>query len=73
MRIDLLIPVIVLAGVLLTDAWVAWDAAQRRRQGSDVIATVGPVTIERPQAWLLACLLLWIVAFPLYLVARRAG
>lgn len=73
MGIETLVPGIVLAGVLLSDAWVARDAALRHHQGTDVVATVGPVTIERPGEWLLACLVLWIVAFPLYLAARRAG
>ena len=66
-------PLLFLAAVLASDVWVAWDATRCRASGNDVVATVGPVSLSRPEHWILACLLLWIVTFPLYLVARRAS
>ena len=68
-----LAPLLVLALVLASMVWVAWDAMRKRSQGADVVATVGPLTLDRPERWLIACVLLWIVAFPLYLVARRTN
>ena len=64
-------PAIVLALVLASDAWVAWDASRQVARGRDVSVTIGPVTLDRPEHWVVACLLVWLVAFPLYLVARR--
>ena len=64
-------PLLVLALVLTSDAWVVWDATQRRARGADVVVTFGPVALRRPEHWLVACVVLWLIAFPLYLVARR--
>src|SRR5262249_36174683 len=69
-------PGLVLAVVLLfflvgTDAWVYRDAARQRDAGEPVVLVVGALRIETPEEWLIACLLLWIVAFPLYLTGRR--
>lgn len=53
--------------VLASSIWAAADAAQR-----DWSASEGPFGL--PMGWpivLVACLLLWIVAFPFYLVERR--
>ena len=47
---------IVLAIVALSSVWVAFDA-HRNRVGSSI-------------GWLIGCLLLWIVAFPIYLFSR---
>ena len=66
-------PIVLLVAVLASDAWVAWDAARRHDRGDDVVASIGPLTLDRPEVWLMACLVLWIVAFPAYLVARRGS
>jgi hypothetical protein len=65
-------PLLVLALVVVTDAWVVWDASRRLARHDEVVARVGPLVLDTPVRWLLACLVLWIVAFPMYLVARRA-
>lgn len=64
-------PLLFLAAVLASDAWVAWDATRRRAAGQEVVASVGPVTLDRPEHWVIACVVLWVIAFPMYLVARR--
>lgn len=59
--------------ILASDAWVGWDATRRDAEGDAVVASIGPVTLDRPIVWLVGCLLLWVFVFPLYLVARRQG
>jgi hypothetical protein len=56
---------------LATDLWVYLDAERQRDAGEPVVLVVGGLRIETPQAWLVACLVLWIVAVPLYLTGRR--
>ena len=51
-------PLVFLAVVLASDAWVAWDVTRRRASGRDVVASVGPVTLDRPEHWVIACVLL---------------
>lgn len=65
-------PLALLLVALAVDVWVVLDARTREASGDPVVAEVGPVTLSTPQQWLLACLLVWVVAVPLYLVARRA-
>ena len=65
-------PLVVLAIVLGADVWVYADAKRRDERGAPVVVTVGPIEVGTPTAWLIGCLLLLIIFFPLYLVARRA-
>lgn len=65
------VPLLALATVLGLDAWVYADARTRARHRSPVEATIGRLTIRTPEAWLLACLLLWVAFFPLYLTATH--
>jgi hypothetical protein len=60
---------LVLLAVLTTDAWVYSDARERLRRGNRVAVSVGSVRVETPEAWFLACLILWVVFLPLYLTA----
>lgn len=54
--------------ILATSVWMAYDAAQIGYDKRDVqgLAAISPA------AWLVAGLLLWIVAFPVYLIKRPA-
>lgn len=61
--IDLLPPLVVLG----TSVWVLVDA---RRRGMTKGKVKGFFNMG-PAGWFLSCLLLWIVAFPAYLVKRR--
>lgn len=54
--------------ILGTSAWVLYDASSIGvRKG--VITGLGDMG---PVAWFVACLLLWIIAFPMYLIKRSA-
>jgi hypothetical protein len=64
--------VLLLTTVLVVDIWVVRDARTRQEQGRAVVATVGPVTLSTPEQWLFCCLVLWVFAVPLYVVARSA-
>src|SRR5262249_5698166 len=46
------------------------DAQKMERAGPPVVF-LGPIRLTTAAAWTAACVLAWIVAFPLYLVCRR--
>ena len=50
--------------------WVLSDARKRERRGHRVGVYFPSFQLDRPETWAIACLLLWILAFPLYLRAR---
>jgi hypothetical protein len=56
--------------VVLADAWVFLDATARAGRARPVVATIGNLTLETPTVWLLGCVVLWVLFFPMYLVAR---
>ncbi len=64
--------VIPLLLVVAADVWVYLDARARQGTRHEVSATIGSMEIDTPQAWLLWCLVLFLIFFPVYLVARRA-
>jgi cytochrome c oxidase assembly factor CtaG len=59
--------------VAAADVWVYLDASARRRTRREVTARFLSVEVETPQAWLLWCVVLFLVFFPAYLVARRVA
>ena len=61
--------VLVLA-IVASDVWVFVDAKRCSQAGSPVFLRIGPLSIETPLAWFVACVLLWIFFFPMYLVSR---
>jgi len=65
-----LAPIVVLLFVLLTDVWVYLDANAHVARGEPVVVTIGSFSLESPALWFVLCLVLWILAFPLYMVAR---
>jgi cytochrome c oxidase assembly factor CtaG len=66
-------PILVLLAVLATDVWVYGDAKANTERGTPVVFSLGTFEIDTPLAWLLGCLLLWIVFFPLYMTRRGDG
>ncbi|MGN6300585.1 MAG: hypothetical protein ACTHN8_05770 [Angustibacter sp.] len=63
-----LVPLAVVVGL---DAWVYLDAGRRQGTACQVSVTVaGRLTLDSPVGWLVGCVVLFVVVFPLYLVAR---
>lgn len=62
-------------GVLLVCValWVLQDAKSRETEHRPVTVTVLGLTVESSRDWAALCLLLFALAFPLYLVSRRAS
>ena len=67
--ISVLLVVLVVGGASL---WVLEDARSRMEHERPVMATVGGLTVDRPEVWAALCLLAVVVFLPLYLVARSA-
>jgi hypothetical protein len=63
-------PLGLLVIVLAIDVWVYLDAHARAGRRRPVVASIGSFALETPATWMLACLVLWILFFPMYLVAR---
>jgi hypothetical protein len=66
-----LIPILVLLIALSSDVWVFVDAKAHDERGTPVVASIGRLEVATPAAWLLGCLLLWILFFPLYITRRN--
>jgi hypothetical protein len=64
-------PLFLLVVVLATDVWVYRDALTHERRGRPVEVSFGSLQVDTPTAWLLGCLVLWVIFLPLYLTARR--
>ena len=64
-----LIPLLLIAAA---DTWVYLDARSRQGTRREVSATIVSMEIDTPLAWLAWCVVLFVVFFPVYLVARRA-
>jgi hypothetical protein len=65
-----LVPILVLVAFLASDGWVYADARAHAKSGKPVVFSRGSLIVDTPAAWLALCLILWIVAFPVYLVSR---
>ena len=63
-------PLALLVIIAVSDVWVYLDSTRRDEGRHPVVASVGSLTLETPPAWVVACLVLWIIFFPMYLVAR---
>lgn len=66
-------PLLAVLPVIASDLWVYEDARRRALAGAPVVLGTGAVRIATPMTWFVACLALWIVFFPLYLLARTKG
>ena len=64
------VPVIVVLVLMAIDGWVFSDAKTRAARGTPVIFRAGSFVVDTPGAWFLACLLLWVIFFPLYMINR---
>lgn len=65
-EVDRILAVLISMTVLLTTIWVGFDA-----RANKITSSKGPYGLRNGAlAWVIACVLLWIVAFPYYLVRR---
>lgn len=60
----------VLIAWLMSIVWVYRDARARARAGRPVRLMAGWFQVTSADAWTAGCVILWIVFFPMYLVAR---
>jgi hypothetical protein len=65
-------PLLIVGIVVCLDLWVLADARRWARQGSPVVFRFGSLTIGTPEAWAVACLLVFVIFMPIYVVARRS-
>lgn len=67
----LLVPVFVVLVLVSVDLWVLADARKWARGGTPVVFRFGALRVETPESWFVACLVLWVLFFPIYMAARR--
>ena len=65
------IPIVVLLVIIGTDLWVYTDARKRTERGTPVALSIGALEVNTPTGWFVACLILWILFFPAYIVTRN--
>jgi hypothetical protein len=63
-----LMPLLLIAG---TAIWVHRDAMRLIAENSPVVLRSPFGTLESAQGWTIACVLGWVIFFPLYLLGRR--
>jgi hypothetical protein len=68
-----LAPLVPLLVLIASSAWVLQDARMHERDRRPVVVTIFGLTLEEPSTWAALCLVLFVVVFPMYLVARRAS
>ena len=66
-----LVPLVFLALLLVTVAWVYQDATTHAEAGQPVLLWSASLRVETPATWAAVSLVLWVVFFPLYLRARQ--
>ena len=69
-----IVPMVVVLAVLVgCSLWVLRDARTREAHREPVVVTILGVTISEPTIWAALCLVLFVLAFPLYLAARTSS
>jgi hypothetical protein len=63
-----LVPIVLVIGA---DIWVYVDARSHQGSGREPGVRIGSLQVESPEAWALGCLVLFVIVFPMYLIARR--
>jgi hypothetical protein len=69
--VGLFVTLVAVIILVILDWWVYVDAQARKRARNPVEVQLGAFEIDAPQLWLAGCIALFVVFFPLYLVARR--
>jgi hypothetical protein len=68
-----LVPIFIALLLAASSLWVYQDDSRRVRQGRGVYFSVGSLELSTPGVWAACCLVLWVLAMPLYLTCRKAG
>jgi hypothetical protein len=68
-----LVPILVALLLAASALWVYQDASSRARQGRTVYFSIGSLELSTPAVWAALCLVLWVLALPLYLTCRKAS
>ena len=66
-----LVPIVVLFFVVATSLWVYQDAKAFSERGTPIVLSTKSFSVGTPDTWFFACLLLWNLFFPLYLIGRN--
>jgi hypothetical protein len=66
-----LVPIVAVLVIVGTDVGVYTDARTRAEQGNPVMLSVGSIQLNSPELRAIACLVLWVFCFPLYLASRN--
>ncbi len=67
-----LAPLLIASVVVCLDLWVLADARRWAGQGTPVVFRFASLAIRTPEGWAIACLLVFVIFVPIYLVARRS-
>ena len=65
-----LVPIVALCFVVATSLWVYQDAKAYSERGTPIVLSTDSFSVGTPDAWFFACLFLWILFFPLYMMGR---
>ena len=68
--LSVLLPLLAVCAPALCALWVLRDARAHESVGHPVGVYFRTFQLDKPETWAMACLLVWIFAFPLYLKAR---
>jgi hypothetical protein len=71
LSVTALVPILLLLALLSTDVWVYADAKAQSEQGTPIVFSAGSFKVDTPASWFVACLILWILFFPLYITSRN--
>jgi hypothetical protein len=65
-----LAPLLVVAVIVAASVWVYVDAQRCAGEGAPVVLRIGGFALSTPAAWLVACVLVWVFFFPMYVISR---
>ncbi len=67
----IVVALVLLLVFLAADAWVYVDAQRWSDEGTPVQFRIGNLVVATPELWAVACIVLFVVFFPAYLVSRK--
>jgi hypothetical protein len=68
-----LVPIFVALFLAASALWVYQDDSRRVQRGRGVYFSVGSLELSTPGVWAGCCLVLWVLAMPLYLTCRKVS